>query len=76
MSPSSARSNHNTNPSCRILRGITPKKVSRALAIKSQYLSQTALDLESKRKQVVQDVGSGILGLGLLRSENESKGGS
>lgn len=52
---------------------LLPLQVSRALAIKSQYLTKTALELESKRQQAVQEVGSGILGLGLLREENERK---
>ena len=47
------------------------KEVSRALAIKSQYLSSTAAQLELKRKEVVVDVGTGILGLGLIREEGK-----
>lgn len=48
-------------------------QVSRALAIKSQYLSKTAHDLTAQRKETVEQVSSGILGLGLLRDENEAK---
>lgn len=41
-------------------------QVSRALTIKAQYLSKTAVDLEAKRKVAEQEASSGILGLGLL----------
>lgn len=46
-------------------------QVSRALQIKSQYLSKTFGDLESKRKEAEQVVESGVLGLGLLGSHAE-----
>lgn len=49
----------------------TPQ-VTRALKIKSQYLSQTSVDLASKRKAAEQDIDSGILGLGLLRAEGQA----
>lgn len=48
-------------------------QVSRALRIKSEYLSKTAGDLETKRQQAEQDADSGILGLGLLRQEQEKR---
>lgn len=43
------------------------KEVSRALTIKSQYLSKTAVELQAKRKEAEVQVESGIMGLGLLK---------
>ncbi|ORY82891.1 hypothetical protein BCR35DRAFT_290647 [Leucosporidium creatinivorum] len=45
------------------------KEVSRALTIKSQYLTKTAHELEAKRKEAEVAVESGIMGLGLLTKE-------
>ncbi|GAA5884076.1 hypothetical protein JCM6882_002128 [Rhodosporidiobolus microsporus] len=46
------------------------KEVSRAMRIKSEYLTKTAVELESKRKDAQQQAeSSGILGLGLLNAE-------
>ncbi|GAA5836389.1 hypothetical protein JCM11251_001479 [Rhodosporidiobolus azoricus] len=47
------------------------KEVSRAMRIKSEYLTKTAVELESKRKDAQQaaDSSPGILGLGLLNAE-------
>lgn len=42
-------------------------QVSRALTIKSQYLSKTAVELQAKRKEAEVQVESGIMGLGLLK---------
>ncbi|GAA5853932.1 hypothetical protein JCM8547_008161 [Rhodosporidiobolus lusitaniae] len=46
------------------------KEVSRAMKIKGQYLSSTAVELEQKRKEAVQQSESGgILGLGLINQQ-------
>ncbi|CEQ41042.1 SPOSA6832_02721 [Sporobolomyces salmonicolor] len=45
------------------------KEVSRAMKIKTEYLTKTAHELEAKRKQAEQHVESGIMGLGLLNRE-------
>ncbi|GAA6011193.1 hypothetical protein JCM10207_005534 [Rhodosporidiobolus poonsookiae] len=42
------------------------KEVSRAMKIKSEYLTKTAVELEAKRKEATTQVEAGILGLGLL----------
>lgn len=42
------------------------RQVSRALKIKSQYLTKTAVELEAKRKEAEVAADSGIMGLGLL----------
>ncbi|GAA5902513.1 uncharacterized protein JCM6883_001430 [Sporobolomyces salmoneus] len=51
------------------------KEVSRALKIKTEYLTKTSLELEQKRKQVQSDFdqsGGGIMGLGLLTTGGSS----
>ncbi|GAA5908763.1 hypothetical protein JCM5296_005762 [Sporobolomyces johnsonii] len=45
------------------------KEVSRAMKIKTEYLTKTAHELEAKRKHAEQHVESGIMGLGLLNRE-------
>ncbi|TNY20117.1 hypothetical protein DMC30DRAFT_417296 [Rhodotorula diobovata] len=46
------------------------KEVSRALRIKSEYLSKTAGELEAKRKEAEVHAEGGILGLGLLNAQH------
>ncbi|GAA5842746.1 hypothetical protein JCM9279_003971 [Rhodotorula babjevae] len=49
------------------------KEVSRALRIKSEYLSKTAGELEQRRKEAEVHAEGGILGLGLLNSQHAQK---
>jgi hypothetical protein len=46
------------------------KQVTRALTIKTQYLTKTAHELDAKRKQAEVAVESGIMGLGLLSKDS------
>ena len=47
------------------------RQVSRALTIKSQYLSKTALEIKAKRTEAEVQVASGIMGLGLLKEDDK-----
>lgn len=46
------------------------QQVTRALTIKTQYLTKTAGQLEAKRKEAEVAVESGIMGLGLLSKDS------
>jgi len=50
-------------------------QVSRALRIKSEYLSKTAGELEQRRKEAEVHAEGGILGLGLLNSQQAQAAG-
>lgn len=56
-------------------RSVDNTQVSRALRIKSQYLSKTAHELAQKRQEVNQQADTGIMGLGLLTTGGDSNGG-
>ncbi|KDE07291.1 hypothetical protein MVLG_02511 [Microbotryum lychnidis-dioicae p1A1 Lamole] len=49
------------------------KEISRAMKIKSQYLTKTKVELDQKRKEIETTTDSGILGLGLLQRSEEAQ---
>ncbi|SCZ98389.1 BZ3500_MvSof-1268-A1-R1_Chr3-2g06337 [Microbotryum saponariae] len=49
------------------------KEISKAMKIKSQYLTKTKVELDQKRKEIETTTDSGILGLGLLQRPDEAQ---